>query len=70
MATSYVSPKLKMVKMFSNNLFAALLLAAIVLSDVKSLPTSVLVDSKQQTTIGANINRGNYVINHIFDGFI
>lgn len=36
----------KMARILSNNLFAALLLAAIVI--VKSLPTSVLVDGKQE----------------------
>lgn len=37
-----------MAKILSNHLFATLLLAAVVL--VKSLPTSVLVDTKQQQT--------------------
>lgn len=60
-----------MAKLFSKNLFATLLLVAIVFSDVKSLPTSVLVDSKQQSdaAIGAN-NKGNYPIYHIHDRFI
>lgn len=57
--------------MFNNKLFAALLLAAIVFSDVQSLPTSVLVDSRQQSdaTSGAN-SKGNYTIHQIGDGFI
>lgn len=51
--------EIEMAKMFSNHLFAALMLAVIVFSDVKSLPTSVLVDSKQQgdASTGAN-NKG------------
>lgn len=64
-------PEIEMTKMFSNNLFATLLLAAVVFSDVKSLPTSVLVDSKQQSdaAIGAN-NKGNHFIYQMADGFL
>lgn len=57
--------------MFRNNLLVAVLLAAIVFSDVNSLPTSLLVDSKQQSdpTIGAT-NKGNYPICQIVDDSI
>lgn len=60
-----------MAKMFNNKSFAALLLTAIVFSDVQSLPTSVLVDSRQQSdaTSGTN-SKGNYTIRQIGDGFI
>lgn len=46
-------------------------MAAVVFSDVKSLPTSVLVDSKQQSdaAIGAN-NKGNHFIYQMADGFL
>lgn len=46
-------------------------MAAIVFSDVNSLPTSLLVDSKQQSdpTIGAT-NKGNYSICQIVDDSI
>lgn len=48
----------KMARILSNNLFAALLLAAIVI--VKSLPTSVLVDGKQEQAeqLPSSLNKG------------
>lgn len=51
----------EMAKSFSDKLFAALLLATIVFSDVKGLPTSVLVDSKQQS----ETTKGNYSIHQL-----
>lgn len=68
LATANVSLKSKM---FRNNLFVAVLLAANVFSDVSSLPTSLLVDSKLQSdaTIGAS-DKGNYRICYIIDDFI